>query len=565
LATIADQTDQSGQTDVNAPKAVGSTGGGGAGFATTTGGGTGKEAPGGYGGVAPGSQSGSFQNVNAILNANKQSNIAGGIVNNYSNQAGQFNQGVGQQENQATGAINQQWNAATGGTGGTEQQAAQNVQNLVQGTANAGQAGSGWTTNAQGNLTDQNAVNQFQAALNTQYQAPNVNWSNQQQQLQNFQQAGQNAQSATGQTALLQQQYGSPSYTQGQQSIDQLLLQNNPQEQHNLGQLQQIAGSAAGTLGNAQNQVTTAGQTTQNNINQLNQAAQGALQGAIGTQGSIAVNPSTGTATAGFTPAALTGTAGGGLLGTLASQATNEAVNTQNAYNQTQQAIQNNQWTPGLLQAAGLTSGQSAYGLTNTPAGLSTLASDILGPSAAQLTPGLSGTMTAQQAAQANALESLAGNNSLGATLQQALGQSANTQAQAGGVQAYNPTFNTGNLQSQLQFAQAALQGQATPLLSQIQGIAGMEQGAPNVGAAAAWQNPAVQAAVSAAAANPTNVGDLSSLAALLPGSYYNGVNVSEGSQQAALNSLLSQYGGSFSADQSAGGSQGYTLPNLKA
>jgi hypothetical protein len=533
MATITDQTDQSGQTDVNAPKAVGGTGGGGAGFATTTGGGTGKEAPGGYGGVAPGSQSGSFQNVNAILNANKNSNIAGGIVGADQAQAGQFNQSVGQQAAGATNAINGQWNAATGGTGGTEQQAAQNIQNDVAGTANAGQAGSGWTANAQGNLVNQNATNQYQAALNTQYQAPNVNWANAQQQAQNFQQQGQNAQSATGQLALLQGQYGSPSYSQGQQSIDQLLLQNNPQEQHNLGQLQQIAGQTQGTLNTAQNQVTTAGQGVQNNISQLNQAAQNALTGTIGTTDSNAQDNTA-------------GNYGTGLLGNLGSQAAQEVAASNNAYSQAQADINQGNYSP-LLSVMGVNSGQNTYGLTPTQ-----IAQFLTGPtgsgatptSGSQLTPGLAGTMTAQQANQVNALNQLAGTSGLTSSLQSQLGLGS-APAQAGTVQAYTPTYNAAGLQTALTNAQSGLESGLAPLIGQINsGIAanGMVSG------------PINNEAYNLASAAP-GAAQIQALQALANGEQGGGQYASQVSQ------LLDNYGGTFGAGNGTG--TGTTTPQV--
>ena len=214
----------------------------------------------------PNQQKGSgYTNIQKIISANQGnqlgSTVAGGIQNqgqqlqsNLSNAQNQFNQGV--QQNQANTSANQQL-----------------VQNVL-GNASAYAPGG----------QNSNQASQFQNLISGQYQGPTQlqNAQQLQNQAQNVSQLNQALNTSGGRAGLLQQFVGNPQYTQGQQSLDALLLgqqNNNPQ----LAAARQSTAQLGGQVNNAVNAAQAQGQQQaqqaqmfgQNVQNQLGQTVAG--------------------------------------------------------------------------------------------------------------------------------------------------------------------------------------------------------------------------------------------------------------------------------------------------
>lgn len=223
--------------------------------ASGSGGGASSQAPqGGQASATPaGSSSGRFQNIQNYLNANKGYNEGQGL-------AGQVGQTLTDQESKQEQAIGQE---------------SQRVQSQAQTAAQPysyyanpqqGQADPYLTysiANATQTANDPNALAAWKNYYSGAYTAPQSFDTSGQlgQNQQNFQQTAGQAGSEQGRMALLQQLYGNPGYSTGQQSLDNLLLQSNPDQLTNLqstsGQLSQQLGGAYNTgQTNAQNAIT---------------------------------------------------------------------------------------------------------------------------------------------------------------------------------------------------------------------------------------------------------------------------------------------------------------------
>lgn len=179
-----------------------------------------------------------FTNVNNILTANQGNNLgqtiqsgitnaANNVQNNINSSAGSFNQGV--QSNLLNNAQNNQ-----------------NVQNIVSGASNL-QAGQ---------TIDPTQLAQYETYTAGGYQGPTglQNGALLQGQAQAAQALGQDVNSTSGQQNLLQQFVGNGQYTQGQQTLDQLLL---GQQQ---GALNQAQGFTFGLNNQANSAVNNASQ-----------------------------------------------------------------------------------------------------------------------------------------------------------------------------------------------------------------------------------------------------------------------------------------------------------------
>lgn len=161
---------------------------------------------------APKVASGRFTNLQNYIGANKGSGekIAGKIGENVQKAADDTNKSVG-----AAGAIQTQLDAEKN--------------RLAQATGFAQQV----NTDPNAIASDQNKLNQFTQLRTGQNAATDINniaqnkLNSANSALQNLQQNAQNTATESGRFQLLQQALGRPSYNQGQQRLDQLLVQNS--------------------------------------------------------------------------------------------------------------------------------------------------------------------------------------------------------------------------------------------------------------------------------------------------------------------------------------------------
>ncbi len=219
------------------------------------------------------SSSGSFTNINKYINANKdidadQGGMAGKVSNNISQQAQQQSQNLQGAQN----AFNQQaqQNVSTYNNMGAVNQAAADPYGFMQ-------------SNPQG-------MQQVQAAENAEYKGPSgfeslsgsQNLNNLQTQNSNLQNLAKQTQSQAGQFNLLKQMFGTPSYTRGQQGLDQAIMNNTAGAQDQFAKARQSASQAGAGLNaseqQAQNQAQQYGQQAQ----QIGENARGTLNNAVG-------------------------------------------------------------------------------------------------------------------------------------------------------------------------------------------------------------------------------------------------------------------------------------------
>ena len=281
---------------------------------------------------------------------------------------------------------------------------------------------------------------------------------------QNAENEAQEAQTAGGQQALLQQNYNTPTYTEGQQGLDTAILSSDPNAQAALQSLAQQASSlpvsyqnatAAANNEAAQGQATTA---------QTQATAENDLYGAGGSFGAPT----------------------GGAIGNLENTLTNQATNDKTTFDQEQSDIENaistgnmGTLTPaeqqivqglnislpdftgpkrGPSQFGGpVTPYTSAYGVTESPYLTANPDSNI----------NVSTEATAEQAAQMNALASLAGQSTdpfLNSTL-------------AGTAPAAPVSFNQAGYSNAIQTAQVQYTQAASAINSQIQALSNTPAG----------------------------------------------------------------------------------------
>lgn len=338
-----------------------SLGGGGSGVASPGGGNVGGAAPAPKAQSQQPSSSGSWTNLQDYLDANSDqaqqmgSQISSNVSNAAQNAESNVNSAASDFQNQVNAnTVNQDQNAVS--------QAISDAQNATAGGAQ-----------------NQQDVTNFQNQANASYNGPTdftaeSQYGSAQGAVNNAQQQVKEAGSEAGREVLLQNQYGGngSEYNQGEQNLDQLLLQNNPQNEK--------------TFQGLQNQWAGLGQTLSNATTQEDQAAQNAA--------------ATDQATAQAAQQALS-TANTNFQNTVQGQLTNA----QQAYQQENAnlsgALTNGQTlTADELAALGLSGDTHTWGLNGQQM-------------AAYLTPGtnptLYNTATADQYAQAAALAALAG------------------------------------------------------------------------------------------------------------------------------------------------------------
>ena len=229
--------------------------------------------------------SGRFQNIQNYLDANKDYNKQGGGF------AGQITGDLGKQKDQSLRNVQdtqQQWTIQNQSKDIDPTQAGQFVNSGIQ--------------NATQFTQDPNQVNQFQQYLNAkdQYVAPEQYDASQQlaNQVQNYQTRTNQVDSESGRYALLKDMYNNPSYNQGQQKLDNVLLQTgrNDDGTSQLAQLDQAKNYAqdlnSAYTGAAQNTQDLAAQYA-NNAQMVQDTSRGALGSSItdfGTQAKAAAD-----------------------------------------------------------------------------------------------------------------------------------------------------------------------------------------------------------------------------------------------------------------------------------
>lgn len=189
-------------------------------------------------------------NIQSYLRANQGAGtqLAGGIENQAQRQAGQFNNQVQKSTNQ----LNSQSQPL-------EQKLGSDAQNVIQQSFK----------NPQDILKNQDQLKQFQQLRDQGYQGDiknlQTNAQNSQQQLQSqlggIQGSAQNAGTESGRFQLLRDRFGQPSYSSGQQKLDNLFLQAQPTN------LQQ---NLTGVANQAGQQFNSANNAVQSKLNALN-------------------------------------------------------------------------------------------------------------------------------------------------------------------------------------------------------------------------------------------------------------------------------------------------------
>lgn len=323
----------------------------------------------GAGGYNPNKQQGSgFTNIQSIVNANKGNQLGSAIGNNIQNVESSAQSNLKNAQNQF-----QQGTQANQANTQANQQLAQNV--LADPTQYANVPGA---TN-----TPQNAQagQQFQSLLSGQYQGPTAlaNASGLQNQAANVAQMGQALQSAGGQQGLLRQLIANPQYTQGQAGLDSLLLgqSNDP----SLQAAKRNALTLQGQVGSAVNGAAAQGQQQTNQAQQFGTALQNQLGSTVNNENN-----------------------------TLQQNATNLQNQRNTQYQSALKDLQSGNVNQDEANALGLTQDENVYNVLNGNGAAGTGSS-----AAAQflkenpLAANISNTANAQQYAQMQALQSLAG------------------------------------------------------------------------------------------------------------------------------------------------------------
>lgn len=363
--------------------------------------------PGQGAGAAPAAQapksnsSGSWTNLQNYLSANQDQ--AGAMAQNVTGGVAQQAQTAQSALANDQGAFNQQLGAATNA----------NDTNLFN------EVGTDPTSVA----NNASQLSEFQNDMNDQWNGP-TSFAPSAQTSTDYSTAEgavQNAGTAAGQEALLQNQYGSngQQYNTGEANLDQLVLGGSAESQQDFNNLQ----SQYGNLGNDINNASTADQTAIENAQTNNQNVATEANQSLYGDGTSA-NP--------------------GAIANEETNLTNEtsALQTQrqDAYNTVDQALTNNQYTPDQLTALGLTSGQDTYGIN--PTSTSYLANQVG-------TVNAGNAATAQDTADMQALATLSGQSALSSYIPAAAAVSTDPYS-------FNaPAYNTAVSNAQTEYANA--------------------------------------------------------------------------------------------------------------
>lgn len=245
-------------------------------------------------GTTAGTSSGSFTNLSKYINANKDfAADKGGL-------GGEIVSGINNKASQANSAINNAFNDFSN-------QATQNIAGAVANQDAAKQAlgdpysylyGRSFDPSNPATAANQTNVDNLNKALNATYTGPKSfndlsgadNASALQGQVNNVQNLAKDTNTESGRYQLLNTMFNKPSYTQGQQNLDNLILEGNPSQVAALKSTQ----AAAGKLNNVFNQEQNKAQSlAANSAQTANNIAQNSFQtlAGLGTDGSVISNP----------------------------------------------------------------------------------------------------------------------------------------------------------------------------------------------------------------------------------------------------------------------------------
>jgi len=355
----SDQTNNQSAANSSVGQAPQLTSGGGQAMGVGGGtGGTGAQSGTGGGfqglGAANPTTSGAYPNLQKYMQANQnwnqsQGGLGGEIASNLNQQGNQVQQATQNAQNAFQNQGNT-WAQNTQQAGQAFGQGLSDPYGFVQGgsSTNSFQPGggsggvptAGGTTQGQQNAPSaQQNLQEASQALNASYQGPQNLFSanpNLQQQTQNYQNTAGQTSTEAGRYNLLQQMFGGNNYTQGQQSLDQALLQTNPQQMQALQGAQQQANQTQQNLQNANNQAQQQAAGWQQTGQQVQQQAQANLNAAVNSL------------------------AGNG--GTIANDAITAAQNQSAASTAAQQALANGTLTQAQAAQLGLSSIANTYG-----------------------------------------------------------------------------------------------------------------------------------------------------------------------------------------------------------
>lgn len=211
-------------------------------------------------------KSGSFQNIQNYLDANAGFNGGQGLAGKA---YGDLKDQSEQQQN-AIGTSQNQFNTTAQQAGG--QYDPSKVNSFV----------SQATSDPVAAANDPSQVSQYQNFLNAQYQGPTglQNYGDLSSKAQNFNQTTGLVNSDSGRMALLQKLYNNGNYSQGQQSLDNLLVSADPGQLQKLQSAQGLGNSVLAGLNTAQDSATQAGQQYTDWANQAKTTSAKTLQDA---------------------------------------------------------------------------------------------------------------------------------------------------------------------------------------------------------------------------------------------------------------------------------------------
>lgn len=215
-----------------------------------------------------GTSSGRFTNITNYLNANKNFNqgdgLGGKIVNNVQQQNQNLNTGV----QNATQTFNQQAN----------DNRRQYDQGFVNNTIN----------NATTAVTNPNDVNKFGQMRDASYQGPTAlqDAPKLQVQAQNIADTTSQLGNEQGRFNSLRQMFNRPTYSSGQQKLDNLLVQNDPNQIKQMNNARVLGNQAQNTVNQANTQAQAQGQLYTQEANNTKQQTQDALNKAFTDQDS---------------------------------------------------------------------------------------------------------------------------------------------------------------------------------------------------------------------------------------------------------------------------------------
>lgn len=295
------QTSTSNGAPVQTSGTSGSTGGGSTSSGSQTG-----------GGVSAPTNSGSYTNLQKYLNANQgfdssQGGLGGEIASNINNSA----QGINQNIQGASNAFNQQAQQAqqsyavptsyqpvsTAPVSGAMLDTNQTPAGPAASAPSPSQASSStpsyqsYLNSIIGNAgnAQQSDIQSVNNMANANYAGPtslnsltgNQNLGALQLQTGNLANQANDTQSEQGRMSLLNQMFGNNNYTQGQQTLDNLLIQNSPQQMAQLNGVNQTANTTQQALNNANTAATGSAAQDTANAQAIQQYTQGALNSAI--------------------------------------------------------------------------------------------------------------------------------------------------------------------------------------------------------------------------------------------------------------------------------------------